>query len=642
VKLPQEVGEAGRRVSAASEAALPQALRGFLSSFVGKPYAIAHAAIEGAGGAKSESFAAVVFAAADGETAVPVGGLVPAARAAAVIDACEDLSLEGLRAAYGRMAAAKRLRQGVAAPPGGNAAQRDELLGVVLGLRSPLTLEAIALEMQQLNGEVPATEWPDMVAVVSTGLVQYSAQFPGENVTGDFFLPCTALAYAAPMYVVMVMKPSGEHTLNRVLAFVAAHLALFTPGADVPRFLEIVAGIPNNGVTLTGYQCNLAGQIVPVPRQFYNDRYLAQPPFTIDDGRGRTLATVRFLPWQDGGVILLRGEFPLEMLLVFLGPVAKNSSIVRRPGGQVSYAMPITETDFRKMLAEFGRRSNMVVRPDETNWVVKKFMDEGTSSPFIVRLLVGILKLRDAAFSEAKERDGFDTAYQLVTTPLLDARARMKKIAELWESHVRRVAAGEIVRVRGRTIHVDENIDSVLGHETDALLNAATRALKMGMPAVTDDLDVSIGFLFKKQPAFEAGLTALTVSHPVLADYLRETRAQWSETLVGRRNAVEHEGWRLPNVVYEQGGGVVRAREPLVDGLPVTAFAATMIDRLSCFAEEVTAHLLQRQLIAGVTITQVPLSERPAEAPERFRITLAVGGLEPWVLDYHASAFEDT
>jgi hypothetical protein len=115
---------------------------------------------------------------------------------------------------------------------------------------------------------MPATLWPDMVAVADTGVVQYSAQVPGENVTGDFFLPGERLSYAAPMYIVMVMKPSGAHTLNRMLSFVVGHLALFAPGADVPKFPDIVEGMPNTGVTLIGYQCNLAGEVAPAPRQF--------------------------------------------------------------------------------------------------------------------------------------------------------------------------------------------------------------------------------------------------------------------------------------------------------------------------------------------------------------------------------------
>ena len=440
--LPDRVLEAGRAVLAADRDSFARTLGGFVSAFVGRPYVAGSAVLEGAGGRQSAPFACVVFTAGEGASGVPV----PIPRAAAVIDGCDVLSLEELREAYARIAGAKRLRQ--AGPPSDAAGRRSELLGVILASRSPLNLEAIAEEMQRLNAGMPATLWPDMVAVADTGVVQYSAQFPGENVTGDFFLPGERLSYAAPMYIVMMMKPSGAHTLNRMLSFVVGHLALFAPGADVPKFPDIVEGMANTGVTLTGYQCNLAGEMAPVPRQFYNDRYLAPLPFIIDDGRGRVLAAVQFLRWQDGGVILLRGEMPLEMLLVFLGPAAARRGIVRRPGLQISYAMPITEADFQAMLTRFHRQSNMVVRPDETSWVVKKFADEGSTSPFMARLLLSLFKLRDAALAEGVERDRFDKAYQAVTTPLFDARARMKKIAALWEGHARRVHAGEVGRVR--------------------------------------------------------------------------------------------------------------------------------------------------------------------------------------------------
>jgi len=505
-----------------------------------------------------------------------------------------------------------------------------------------MSLEAIAEEMQRLNEDIPGTEWPDLVAVADAGVVQYAVQFPGENLTGDFFLPDAKLSYTAPMYIVMVMKPAGAYTLNRMLAFIVGHLALFAPGAEAPKFPEIVEGLPHNAVVVTGYQCNLSGELVPVPRQFYNDRFLAPLPFTIEDQSGTVLAAVRYLPWQDGGVIILRGKVPLEMLLVFLGPKAKDSGIVPRPGGQISYAMPISEADFLELLKRFQGQSNMIVRPDRTNWVVKKFADEGSSSPFMARLLMGMLRLRDAVLPDGGQRDAFDKAYQSVTTPLLDARERMKKIAALWERHAQGVQSGEIARLQGRAIHVDENVDSDLGQEMDAFLSAATRALKTGMQAVAAGLGTTIGFLYQKQGLFEAGVTALEVTDADLAAYLRETRAQWSETLIGRRNAVEHANWRLPDVVYERNGGGVRAREPEVDGLPVTAFTRTIFDRLSCFVEEVTAHLLQGQLMEGITITELPLAEREEEAPERFRITVAVGGLTPWTIAYHEQRFEET
>lgn len=318
--LSGRVLEAGRALLAADSDSFTRTIPGFVSVFVGQPYLALSAVLEGAGGRQSASFSCVVFTGGEGESRVPVGEPVPIRCAAAVIDGCDELSLEELRDAYARIAEAKRMAQKGSAT--GTPGRRSELLGVILARRSFLNLEAIAEEMRRLNAATSATLWPDMVAVADTGVVQYSAQFPGENVTGDFFLPSERLSFAAPMYIVMVMKPSGAHTLNRMLSFVVGHLALFAPGADVPKFPDIVEGIANTGVTLTGYQCNLAGEIAPVPRTFYNDRYLAPLPFYIDDGRGRVLAAVQFLRWQDGGVILLRGELPLEMLLVFLGPAS--------------------------------------------------------------------------------------------------------------------------------------------------------------------------------------------------------------------------------------------------------------------------------------------------------------------------------
>lgn len=186
----------------------------------------------------------------------------------------------------------------------------------------------------------------------------------------------------------------------------------------------------------------------------------------------------------------------------------------------------------------------------------------------------------------------------------------MKRIVELWEGHSRRVESGEIARVRGRAIHVDENVDKDLGQETDAFLSAATRALKTGMQAVAGELGVNLGFLFQKQAGFEGGLARLATTDPALAEYFRRTR-EWSEVLIGRRNAIEHEGWRVPDVVYSHGGSSVVPTEPTIEGQPLTAFVALIFDRLSCFVEEVTAHLLQKPLIEGITITEVPRAQRP-------------------------------
>ena len=109
-----------------------------------------------------------------------------------------------------------------------------------------------------------------------------------------------------------------------------------------------------------------------------------------------------------------------------------------------------------------------------------------------------------------------------------------------------------------------------------------------------------------------------------------------------RRNAVEHEGWILPQVEYVQKDGRIDAIEPLIDGQPASEFVAEILDRLACFVEEVTAHCLQKQLPAGITITELRVADRDTEMPERFRVTLANGGMPAWRIAFHQSSFENT
>ncbi len=130
-----------------------------------------------------------------------------------------------------------------------------------------------------------------MVAVASTGIINYAVQFPGESLSGDFILPedGTLANYTPPIYVVTVMRPTGAHTFNKMASFLLGHLYHYYPGAKLPDWAEILDGVPQNVVTLKGYQYNLKGELVPVPRQFYSDRYFPPSPLRIETARRRTL-----------------------------------------------------------------------------------------------------------------------------------------------------------------------------------------------------------------------------------------------------------------------------------------------------------------------------------------------------------------
>ena len=295
-----------------------------------------------------------------------------------------------------------------------------------------------------------------------------------------------------------------------------------------------------------------------MPRQFYNDRYLSPRPFFVESEHGEPLAAIQYLPWADGAAILLHGKLPLEGLWSFSGPkIAGRGRVIRLKEGQISYVLPVTQAEFGEWLERIQRQSNMRVKQDPGRFVVQKLADEGANSPYMARIFIGVLHLRDQVYADPTKRDSFDTPYDYVTSALSSARDSARKLGRLWNAHGEKVASGEIAKIDGGNIHVQESIDRHLRSEIETFLNAATRCLKTGMQNIASELGMNIGFLFQKQGSFENGIAALRRTDPDLAPYLQQTRT-WSEPMLKSRIDLEHGTWVLPRTGYAAENGAVR------------------------------------------------------------------------------------
>jgi hypothetical protein len=609
---------------------------------MGWPFRTATGFAKDSEGQKTDKFGTLIYTVSQSQpTTEP--SYFNADNVACVIDVDESMDVERLCVAYERIACAKRLKKTLVSNVPG-VIYTTITLGIILTRDTTVPIEALAEELDRLNRRHPDREWTDMVIVHSKGTINYAIQFPGENVNGDFLPPAEGASarYAPAMYIIIVVRPTGLFTFNKMCSFLMAHLALFSPGTNLPNWNHILKGTPQEAMTLTGYQYNLSGKLMPVPRQFYNDRYIPPRQYLIEDQQGNLLSTLEYLPWQDGGVTLLKGKLPLLGLLVFLGKKAiERGNIVNRDNRQISNVLPITQDDFMQMLQRIQKQTNMVVKPDSTKFVVQKLADEGTSSPFMARPYYGILCLRDIVFLDYAKRDIFDKPYELVMKALLNTRSASQEIAQLVADHFSKLAKGEVGQLRGHTIYIEKPIDQELRKEVETFLNSSVRALKQGMQEVTKVLGKDIAFLFKKSNLFEDGIKVLEKDDPHLAAYLKETR-KWSERLINSRNAIEHEGWIIPKVRYIETSGIIRADEPEISGQKVSDFVKFIMDRLICFVEEVTVHCLKARMPKGITVTEIPLFKREPDMPLRFRVTVTYGGMPIWNIAYHQSSFEET
>ena len=92
------------------------------------------------------------------------------------------------------------------------------------------------------------------MVVASTGAVHYAVQFPGESLSGDFLPPAEGAlaAFTPPMYIVIVMRPTGAYTFNKMppetsgSGQVRLSHPLFSGPSPLRRQLFRVAGAPRN------------------------------------------------------------------------------------------------------------------------------------------------------------------------------------------------------------------------------------------------------------------------------------------------------------------------------------------------------------------------------------------------------------
>lgn len=146
--------------------------------------------------------------------------------------------------------------------------------------------------------------------------------------------------------------------------------------------------------------------------------------------------------------------------------------------------------------------------------------DEGSSSPFMARIFIGLYGLRDDAlmlFTPGAEQEVVRTKFDEGVQPLVlaaeAARDAALEIVDLIAEHVGDVNSGNALDVIGEQINITRTVDRQLGQSVDKLLHQSIVATKTCLQRLLKDpLGVDIGFLFATESAFEHGISQLEAS----------------------------------------------------------------------------------------------------------------------------------
>ena len=618
-------------------AQLGAALNGFLGKYLPWPYRVTPGKAFDATGAESLEFESMIYASPSDSERIPADNL------ACAVVVHEKLGLVQLHQSYEKIAHIKSLAKSRVPTVSQDVPTADATMGVIFAVDSDASIEAFAEELARLNRKHSYRLWPDLIVVLSRGTVNLMCQMPYGKL-GDFLPPARDASHRTAMYIHVVARAHAAFALNKMCAVLFPYLYLFQPGVGLPPYKEILRDMPATGMPIAAFQFDLKGDLIPVRTAMrFDELFLFPLSFRLEDKQGNLHAKVQYLPWQDGGVVRVQGQFPIEALLVFAGESALSEPIVRFQGEQTSGVIPMSRDRFKEMANRMARQSNMVIKPDKRpKLVVEQRGNEGTSSPFVARLFMGICEMRDQSIADKALREKFDKAFEGVHAGLENLRDAARSVAQLYSAHTEAVARGVGARNVDGDIFVDNPVDRELRKQIEGIVSTASRVFKDKMRELLSVLGLNIGFLYQKPSAFASGIAKLRQTDAPLADYLLETRTKWSERFSNCRNDLEHGTWVLPYVRYEQDGTGVRAIEPLVDGQPVTEFVAHIVDRIYCFVEELCAHAFQSRMRYDVSITEIAVSERKPEVASRFRMALIGGGNPIWSITYHDAKFEDT
>jgi hypothetical protein len=512
-------------------------LNDFLGNHLPSPYKVNSGQSIDSRQSVSPTFSSLIHTASQNSTQIPADNL------ACVIDVHDKLGFEQLHASYEKIAAVKALEKSPRQKTKSGFTPADAVMGIVFSIDSDVPLEKLAEELEALNRGRPYQLWTDVVVILTRGIISYACQFPDKPL-GDWLPPARSGTMLAPMYLHIVARPHAEFALNRMCSLLLPYLYFFAPEITSPKRDELLEGAPTSAMTIAPYQLNLKGQMVPVPPQLrFNECFLFPLGFLVEDDKGNVLSRVQYLPWQDGGVVRVTGKLPIEAFLVFAGKEALSQPIIRLTDAQISGIIPLSREQFVQMAERTARQSNLIIKPDERpKWVVEKVGDEGTGSPFVARLFLGILNLRNQALLGPELHEKFDKAYEGVMTGIQTIRSESKQLIDMYSSHRERVEKGEGVTVTSTAIHVEQAIYKEFRKQVEEVIGTAGRVCKDRMQDVLRTLGVEIGFLFKQQDTFEREIANLTAKSPEFADYLTQTRAKWSQRLVLQRNAIDIKG----------------------------------------------------------------------------------------------------
>lgn len=225
---------------------------------------------------------------------------------------------------------------------------------------------------------------------------------------------------------------------------------------------------------------------------------------------------------------------------------------------------------------------------------VRKVCNEGTSSPFINRMMLNICQIRDAALPRS-EHLLFDEKHDRIYKSLFECRSHVLSTYDILLEYANAVNKGGIISIQNGTFSVEKTIDDELRVHFNGFMNSGIRAYK-DVQELTKAFGLDIGAFYGKDANFDAFVNRLEgYKQKDLSNYLISVRKTWGKSFVDLRNQMEHSGWQLEELSYSLVGKEIEVALPQVLDKDFFEYMKFVFCQLTVFAESMIIYVLQTQ-----------------------------------------------
>lgn len=268
---------------------------------------------------------------------------------------------------------------------------------------------------------------------------------------------------------------------------------------------------------------------------------------------------------------------------------------------------------------------------NKINFTIRNYLDEGTTSPFIARLMLQMFNLRDSLLLLESERNDFNEMYHPLIENFNELKHIVRKLIELKNNHLKEIQQGIAIKMNpnNRQLTILKPIDT----EYRMLIKdyfIKGEIIISSIPRIAKVFDLNVTYFFKETKKFEKGIELLKkecFNADFVISHLKLARDGWYQTFNKIRNDIEHRSVKIPNIEYRLDSrlNIIPQFPTDNDGTDLVQMLENITERILELVECCVIFFFSNILRPGQFIKDIPENERNPNKVIRYRLYMRLG-----------------